>query len=269
MNCPFKISNNINNRNILFNNIDIMFAVNDIQNYELSENINLFDIFSNLKIQKNNNNTDFIFIEEIKNLFIENKLGFPFKFKNNTDKVYIIPNNDNNSLLYNNNIILNDNNFFQLNYELIPFFHKNQTYNGITLILTIIMSFYLIYIVLIKNLYFHVLNMLALIDTLFNGAYDSIFTNNKFDYSYVKIILFVQIFDSPFFFYLIYNLRKIKKKYEDHIWDDVFVKQLQSEKNFYKVNLILLFMSLISLVIYSSSFIKLYFKQKNKLVEIK
>ena len=269
MNCPFKISNNINNRNILFNNIDIMFAVNDIQNYELSENINLFDIFSNLKIQKNNNNTDFIFIEEIKNLFIESKLGFPFKFKNNTDKVYIIPNNDNNSLLYNNNIILNDNNFFQINYELIPFFHKNQTYNGITLILTIIMSFYLIYIVLIKNLYFHVLNMLALIDTLFNGAYDSIFTNNKFDYSYVKIILFVQIFDSPFFFYLIYNLRKIKKKYEDHIWDDVFVKQLQSEKNFYKVNLILLFMSLISLVIYSSSFIKLYFKQKNKLVEIK
>lgn len=131
------------------------------------------------------------------------------------------------------------------------------------------MSFYLIYIVLIKNLYFHVLNMLALIDTLFNGAYDSIFTNNKFDYSYVKIILFVQIFDSPFFFYLIYNLRKIKKNYEDHIWDDVFVKQLQSEKKFYKVNLILLFMSLISLVIYSSSFIKLYFKQKNKLVEIK
>ena len=112
MKCPLKTGDN--NINILYNKIDILFDINDQSNYILQNNISLFDIFPDVKINSNNNKkTNSIYGEDINNFFNENELVFPFYNNNLSDKVYIIPNNNNNPIYY-NNTIRNDDNFYKI-----------------------------------------------------------------------------------------------------------------------------------------------------------
>ena len=93
MKCPFKAKGRSGN-NILFNNIDILFDINNTNDYIINNNISLLDMFPDIKM-KDKKNFTFLFNEEINKFFDDNGIGFPIKYKkkNISDKIYIIPKN--------------------------------------------------------------------------------------------------------------------------------------------------------------------------------
>lgn len=264
MKCPFKAKNG---KNILFNNIDILFDINNINDYILNNNISLLDIFTDIKIKnkKDTNNYTFLFNEEINKFFNENEIGFPSKKKLKiiSDKIYIIPNNNNNFLLYDETII-NDDNFFR-----IINFHDLRSENFIIIFLQ---SFYLVYIAFGKGLIFNIMNM-SLLYYLFTNFFQFEYILKDFNDSIFFIIFFfIEILHCPFFLYYTNSFRRLRNKYNEHIWDKNFMKSLKYEKYFLIDNLVLYFMQLLTLILFCSSFLYYYIKKyikKNKFVEIK
>jgi hypothetical protein len=258
MKCPFKIKNK-NGNNILFNNIDVLFDINNKKDYIIKNNISILDIFPIIKT-KDKNADSFLFNEDIKNFFNENNIEFPFgkKKKNLSDKIYIIPNNINNPLLYNKTIINNDN-FFQIIYS-----------EGLSIFF---ISIYLCYICFVKGFIFSIINMLTLIRIFIDFNYNSIMKDfyDK-DERFFIVFFCIEFFHSPVFLYYINGLRRLKNKYKEHIWDEIFMKQLKREKYFFIDNLVLYFMQLLIVVIFCFSFLCHYIKNKKKkknFIEIK
>ena len=85
-----------------------------------------------------------------------------------------------------------------------------------------------------------------IISLLSDKKYNELYT--KF-YSYItdpqdrnfSVIYFIKLlFEYPFFFRKIYNVRKINKRYEGHKWNSNFQKILNIEITFNNINVILL-----------------------------
>lgn len=248
MKCPLKI---YKNKNIIYNNINIIFDIKNKNDYELKDNINLLDIFPEVII--NNNNINLIYEKNIYDFFNENELGFPFKNINITDKIYLYPNNNNNQLLYNSTIINNDN-FFIIHFESPGAYTNNLYYE-------LLSAFYWVMNLFLSNFFFNLFNMLMLIDFFYR--YNCNF--KKYQDNLIFYIYIYKIIESPISFYFIFNLRKLKNIYKEHIWDKIFLQQLNIEKRFYKINLILfgIFYILFPLMCI------LYFIQKHPKKEIK
>ena len=260
MKCPLKPGDNNINMNILYNNIDILFDINDQNNYILQNNINLFDIFPDVKMNSNNNkNINLIYGEDINNFFNDNEIGFPFNNKKLSDKVYIIPNNNNNPIYYNNTII-NDDNFYQIQFE-TPISGPNSFSN----ILDIILGLYAIFTIILGVFFFHIFNLIILANSFYYFQYDLIFKEYEKSEPLYKVCLFIKIFETPLFFYLIYKVRKLNNTFKGHIWDEIFMEHLRLEKAFYNVNLILFFLSYFSFVLFCVLYYRNYNLNKNKI----
>ena len=110
MKCPYKFKNNKTN-NIIFNELNMIFNIENKENLILENNISLYDFIPYINIT-NNKKINSIFKYSLKEFLKENDI-YP-KYKSNNDEVNLIPNN-NNILKYDKNI--DNNNTFIIKYE--------------------------------------------------------------------------------------------------------------------------------------------------------
>lgn len=240
-NCPYN--------NILFNEINLYLSLDNDDNIKINANISILDImpYIKTKFNKNKNKNMLLFHHSLKEFLKENDIFNDYKY--DKDIVYLIPIYNNimnyNESIDNNNAFLEK---YRINLEKILIPNDIDENTILFYILLIMMTLYLCSKVFIFPL-FHLISIFCsteIISLLSDKKYNELYT--KF-FSYItdpqhrnfSVIYFIKLlFEYPFFFRKIYNVRKINKRYEGHKWNSNFQKILNIEIAFNNINVILL-----------------------------
>lgn len=260
MKCPYKFKNNKTN-NIIFNELNMIFNIENKENLILENNISLYDFIPYINIT-NNKKINSIFKYSLKEFLKENDI-YP-KYKSNNDEVNLIPNN-NNILKYDKNI--DNNNTFIIKYEfkLISTINKCEEEKPTLRIIFICLLciLYLAYRVIIDP-FANGLIMIFLggsIIYILEKDYKELYNMYKESTRRLYMFYFLKLSENVIFLYHIYDARKINKIYDGHIWDSKFKNVLENEIRFMTVNIFLFLLSLMNFAIF-------VFSQRKKIKDL-
>ena len=261
MKCPYKY-NKINN--IIFNELNAIFDIKNKENIILENNISLFDIMPYMNIT-NNININSVFNYSLKEFLKENDI-YP-QYKSDIDEVHLIP--------YKNNIIgyneyINNNNAFIIEYyfklgSLYNKYYEKAVKNELYIFIYVFIFLYIIIKIIYETIgnFSIMINTVDYIDLIMDKKYKELYREfiEYKSYRVFAFFYFIILIECAFFFYIIYDARKINNIYEGHIWSSNFKKILTNEIRLMEVSLFLFILKSIPFAICAIIWIK--FRNKN------